>query len=196
MLLQGALLDETFAAGLAAEGPLAGVYPPVALQSVRLVEAFVTGLTFVRLLPCVYAQVALQVTCQGETLVAVQANVAALPGVDPLMQLQVAPSVKCFPALVALKLTHFVVDTLVGSQKLLQGEPFPTNVTDVWPFTYRRKTDPRVNLASSKDETDDCLNAESAFVLMFSCLKSLLIFFFFTTLLLLRSLCSFEPFIY
>lgn len=59
--VEGALLDEALAAGVAAEGPLAGVHPLVVLQGVALVEALPTNLTPERLLSCVYADVALQV---------------------------------------------------------------------------------------------------------------------------------------
>lgn len=59
--LQGAPLDVTLAARLAAEGLLTSVHALVALQGVALVEALPAKLTTVRLLPCVYADVALQV---------------------------------------------------------------------------------------------------------------------------------------
>lgn len=59
--LQGALLDEALAAGVAGEGPLTGVHALVVLQGVALVEALAAKLTPERLLPSVYADVALQV---------------------------------------------------------------------------------------------------------------------------------------
>lgn len=59
--LQGALLDETLAAGLAAEGTLASVQPLVVFQSVALVEALAASLAPERLFPRVYAEMALQV---------------------------------------------------------------------------------------------------------------------------------------
>lgn len=62
--LQGPPLDEAHAAGVAAEGSLAGVCALVVLQGVALVEALPTELTTERLLPRVYADVALQVAWQ------------------------------------------------------------------------------------------------------------------------------------
>lgn len=59
--LQGPPLDEAHAAGVAAEGPLAGVRALVVLQGVALVEALTAELATERLLPRVYADVALQV---------------------------------------------------------------------------------------------------------------------------------------
>lgn len=59
--LQGALLDETLAASLAAEGTLASVQPLVVFQSVALVEALATSLAPEWLFSRVYAEMALQV---------------------------------------------------------------------------------------------------------------------------------------
>lgn len=83
--LQGTLLCETFATGLAAEGTLTRVYPLMAFQGVGLVEALATSLAPERLFPCVYAQVALQVTLYCEAFVAVLAVIGPLSRVDHLM---------------------------------------------------------------------------------------------------------------
>lgn len=137
--LQGTLLDETFAAGLAAEGTLTSVYPLMAFQSVSLVEAFATSLAPERFFPRVYAQVALQVTLYCEAFVAVLAVIGPLPRVDHLMHFQAVGSVEALTALFTAKRPDLGVETLVVPQELLQGETLPTNITAVWSLTCIRE---------------------------------------------------------
>lgn len=135
MNLQGALLDETFATGVAAEGTLTGVRPLMVFQRVRLVEAFATSFTPERLFPCVYAQVALQVTFDREAFVAVLAGVRPVFRVDYLVHFQTVCSLKALPALFTAEQPHLSMETLVAPQELLQGEAFPTDVTGMWSLT-------------------------------------------------------------
>ena len=139
MHLQGALLDETLTAGLAAEGTLTCVYPLVAFQRVGLVEAFTTRLAPERLFPCVYAQVALQVTLYCEAFVAVLAVIGPLSCVDHLMHFQAVSSVETLSTLLTAKWPDLSVETLVVPQELLQGETFPTDITGVRSLTCGRK---------------------------------------------------------
>lgn len=132
--LQGALLDETLAARVAAEGPLAGVDPLVALQGVRLVEALPARLAPERLLARVDAQVALQVSLYGEALVAVLAVVGPLSGVHHLVHLQPVGSVEALSALLAAERADLRVEPLVVPQQLFQRETFATNIAGVWPL--------------------------------------------------------------
>lgn len=133
--LQGTLLDETFTAGLAAEGTLTAVYPLMAFQSVSLVEAFATSLAPERLFPRVYAQVALQVTLYCEAFLAVLAVIGPLSRVDHLMHFQAVGSVETLSAHFTAKRPDLSMETLVVPQQLLQGETLSTNVTDVWSLT-------------------------------------------------------------
>ena len=137
MHLQGALLDEALAAGVAAEGPLPGVDPLVAFQSVGLVEAFAASVAPERLLPRVYAQVSLQVTLYCEALVAVLAYVGPLPCVDHLVHLQAVGSVEALPALLTAKRPDVGVESLVVPQQMLQGETFTTHITGVGSLACR-----------------------------------------------------------
>ena len=137
--LQGTFLDEAFAAGLAAEGTLTGVYPLMAFQGVGLVEAFATSLAPERLLPRVYAQVALQVTWYCEAFVAVLAVIGPLSRVDHLMHFQAVGSVESLAALFTAKRPDLTVVTHVVPQQLLQGETLPTNITDMWSLTCLRE---------------------------------------------------------
>lgn len=135
MNLQGALLDERFATGVAAEGTLTGVCPLMVFQRVRLVEAFATSFTPERLFPRVYAQVALQVTLYRKAFVAVLAVVCPLFCVDNLVHFQAACSLKALPALFTAERPHLSMETLVVPQELLQGETFPTDVAGMWSLT-------------------------------------------------------------
>lgn len=135
MNLQGALLDETFATGVAAEGTLAGVRPLMVFQRVRLVEAFATSFTPERLFPRVYAQVALQVALYRKAFVAVLAAVRPLFCVDHLVHFQTVCSLKALPTLFTVEQPHLGMETLVVPQEPLQGETFPTDVTGMWSLT-------------------------------------------------------------
>lgn len=144
---QRTLLDETLAAGLAAEGTLTGVNPLVAFQCVGLVEAFAASLAPERLLPRVYAQVALQVTLYCEAFVAVLTVVGPLSSVDHLVHFQAVGSIEALAALFAAKRPDLSVETLVVPQQLLQGETLPTNITGVWSLTCVREQHSKVNMA-------------------------------------------------